>query len=193
LPEKIRAFIASDISDSVKQELADIISKLKLYCPDFVKWTDPEGIHLTLKFLGWIDENKPEIIIGALSRAMDYFYPFRFSFEGLGAFPNKNNPRVLWIGLSGDVEAVTKLQQRIDIELSILGFETERRIFTPHLTLGRVKNTVTRIEIARLLKALASLQPDTKKVFGIDSVSLFRSQLTPKGAIYTQLGKISLK
>ncbi|GMR04302.1 MAG: RNA 2',3'-cyclic phosphodiesterase [Thermodesulfobacteriota bacterium] len=153
-----------------------------------VSWVNPSNIHLTLKFLGEVDETRIDQIGEALEKAASGIRPFSLSTGKLGGFPNIANPRVLWLGLEGGEEAV-ELQKKIDETLAGLGFEKEKRAFHPHLTLARIRNPAD----GRALGALAiKLRHDINIEFTVDSFILFRSKLTPSGAEYSELRRFGL-
>lgn len=157
-----------------------------------VRWVAPEGIHLTLKFLGNVDAGLVEDIFRAMQRASDKFAATSLElrlFE-LGVFPNRREPRVLWAGVEGDTEGLQQLQGLVDDSISELGFAKERRPFRPHLTLGRVRERVApdrRRGIGEVISqsSLASCPP-----WIADELHLIRSTLTPQGAIYDSLGSV---
>ncbi|MBM3132253.1 MAG: RNA 2',3'-cyclic phosphodiesterase, partial [Chloroflexi bacterium] len=133
--EEVRAFIAVELPAELKSELSRLIAKLRPGHERSVKWVDPEGIHLTLKFLGNVSTEKIVDITQAIESASTNVRPFSLEMDGLGAFPNLKLPRVAWVGVSGDIRIVTGLQKKIDESLVPLGFSPEAKAFSPHLTL----------------------------------------------------------
>jgi len=186
----IRAFVAIELSDSLAAALAETQRRLKDRAPLPVRWTDPRGIHLTLKFLGDVDAGRMGAIEEAVTRAVAGTGPFRIALGALGGFPTLARPRVIWLGLEGDLPALERLQQRVERELAPLGFPPEGRPFTAHLTLGRVREGGKR-------PATAGAWPDVADLRGVgqtvEGVSLMRSDLHPTGAVYTRLAAFPLR
>ena len=138
--EQIRSFIAIELPDNVKLALGRLQGKIKNASRAPVRWVEPGIIHLTLKFLGDTDT----AIIGDITKAMEEAargaQPFNIEVGGLGVFPNLQRVQIVWVGLSGELEKLGQLQKRIETNLNPLGFKPEARSFTPHLTLGRVRD-----------------------------------------------------
>jgi 2'-5' RNA ligase len=189
---EIRAFIAIELPNEVKTNLSTLLGKLKPGHERTVKWVDPNSIHLTLKFLGNIPENKIVDITQAITNATQKIRHFSLSLQGLGTFPNLRSPKVAWVGIGGDVEVVTSIHRQIDRALVPLGFASEKRSFSPHLTLGRVRDKTTNEERSDLGKAIESIKVNNSSPFSVDRVSLMQSTLTKSGAIYDQISIITL-
>ncbi len=195
----VRAFIAVDISQEARAALADVINGLQQQGVSGVRWVRPEGIHLTLKFLGEIDPGLVDGIMNALGRAAQGTGAFRLALSDIGAFPNTNNPRVIWAGLKGELGHLKDIQEKIDREVhSTTGLPMETRPFTPHLTLGRMGNRASSDERRRAGKAMAEAGPALPSLpslnvsWRVEDVSLIRSTLTPQGAVYDLLGSRKL-
>lgn len=191
--EQIRSFIAIELADELKGELARLQDKLKSGRPSGVKWVDPYSIHLTLKFLGNIVEETISKITEAMEAAAQEVSPFHLEVKEPGVFPNLNRVQVAWVGLGGEADKLAKLQQRIDSNLIPLGFAPESRPFTPHLTLARMRNEVSLAERQKFGQLIAKTTFETGYTFEVNSISLMRSQLTPQGAIYSRIGSVALK
>lgn len=191
--EQIRSFIAVELPDEVKVALAQLQDQLKTGKQLPVKWADPYGIHLTLKFLGNIAVNKINEITGAIEKATEGISPFHLEVKDLGVFPNFKRVRVVWVGVSGEVAQLSQLQQRIESNLAPLGFAHESRPFTPHLTLARVREQASPDEQQNFGQLIASARFETSYSFNVDSINLMRSQLTREGAIYSRISSIKLK
>lgn len=189
---EIRAFIAIELPDKVKNELSEILYKLKPGREKAVKWVNPNGIHLTLKFLGNIPEERIVDITHAIAKASSFTFPFNLELKGLGAFPNLKSPRVVWVGIGGDIPVIANLQRQIDQPLIPLGFPPEKRDFSPHLTLGRVRDKTSKNERYELGKTIESLRIPRSSPFAVDRISLMQSTLTSSGAIYNQLATVVL-
>jgi 2'-5' RNA ligase len=191
--EQIRSFIAIELPDDVRSALAELQTELQTNKPPQVKWVDPYGIHLTLKFLGNIATAKISDVTNAIEQASRGFSPLSLEVKGLGVFPNFQRVRVVWVGVGGDVERLKQLQQRIDSNLVPLGFARESRPFTPHLTLARVREKATPTEQQHLGQLVAGTRFETTHLFTAESINLMQSQLTTEGAIYRQINTVSLK
>jgi 2'-5' RNA ligase len=190
--EQIRAFIAILLPDKVKGDLSQLLGRIKPGQERAVKWVDPDSIHLTLKFLGNIPAEKVPDIARAIGEASAEAKPFTLELQGLGAFPSLRSPRVVWVGVRGDVGLIVHLQKRIDQALIHLGFPAERREFSPHLTLGRLRDKATNQERRSLGESIGSTRLQSSPPFLVDEVCLMRSTLTSAGAIYNRLAGVRL-
>ncbi len=191
--EKIRSFIAIELPAEVKQALAEVQRKIKSAGNLPVRWVDPANIHLTLKFLGDIDADSPAKIIGALEEAIKGSKPFDIEVKGLGVFPNMNRIQIIWVGLYGEMEKLGQIQKNIEAGLKPLGFLPENRPFTPHLTLGRVRDYCRPEERQKLGQVISANSFEGKHIITVTSINLMKSQLTPEGPIYSKLGAVTLK
>lgn len=188
MDEKIRAFIAISLPESVLQAMGQVQETLRRLGHG-IRWVRKEGIHLTLKFLGNVDADRVKNIHMAMERASKGTSPFVLTGDGIGVFPDHRRPRVIWIGLSGDLQVLFALQANLESQLKGLGFQKEKRPFKGHLTLGRVKGRLDATELTKALEGLGSFQTDA---FTVQSVALFQSTLRPRGAVYTKLAEVSL-
>ncbi len=184
---KIRSFIALDLSDEAREELARIIKELKRSDAN-VKWVRPESIHLTLKFLGYIREEQIDPISKRIEKIAEGISPFDINLERIGVFPGWTRPRVVWVGTGGYTDKVKALSKRIEDEMEEEGFEKEKRDFKAHLTVGRVRSLKNK---EHLEKEAHSLDVKPAKSH-ISKIILFQSKLTPEGAIYTPLASHDL-
>jgi len=189
---EIRSFIALELPEDVKRELKAFQDRIRRGLEEPVKWVDPWGIHLTLKFLGNIPAAKIPSIISALKEASRGLLPLKFSLGELGAFPDLRKPQVIWVGVEGEIQKLSLLQRNIESRLLSLGFPREEREFVPHLTLGRVRRGAGREVGGALQRALSDLLPPSIS-FVIEAVSLMKSTLTPQGAIYSRLGSVNAR
>lgn len=188
----IRAFIAIEIEAATVRRIAAAIHQLKARI-GAIRWVGAGNFHLTLKFLGNIDESKIEPIGAALAETLGPFPRLTINAKGLGVFPNPKRPRVLWVGLVGS--ELVALQAKVDSALTPLGFAPEEKKFTPHLTIGRWRqgeraDRTLEIELGQELGKWSDYE------FGatpINDVILFQSDLKPAGAIYRRLKVIALK
>ena len=193
MSELIRSFIAIELPPVVKQELTTLEGTLKKRCPDAVRWVDPQGIHITLKFLGNVDSDKIDEINMAIDEATQGLNPFQLELHEVGAFPNLNRVQVVWVGTKGELDKLAYLQKQIESNTEQLGFPREDRAFTPHLTLGRVRNYTSPDDRKKLGQILSQTTFNSSQVITVDSVNLMKSQLTGAGAIYTRLYASQLK
>ncbi len=157
-----------------------------------VRWVAPDNIHLTLTFLGDTAPQKVDFIAAAMVTAAEDYRPIQLEAAGGGVFPRLNNPRVLWVGLKGEVTVLATLKDTLDRALSEcdVGVETdERRVFRPHLTLGRFRHKIAPQKVAEALGVMGQKPPIA---FEVDRLHLFRSRLKPQGAVYTRLKTVSL-
>ncbi len=191
--EQIRSFIAIELPPEIKEALGSWQAKLKLAEYTFVKWVTPEGIHLTLKFLGNVAGAKIPHIVRALESIAIGFPSFRLEISGLGAFPNWKQLRVLWVGIGGETNQLMSLQQLIDKALTPHGFSPEARPFTPHLTLARLRAEALPRDKQNFNELIQKTPFIGKYEMEVKSISLMRSQLFPTGAVYTCLAQIALK
>ena len=183
----IRAFIAVTLDAKVIEKIADTSTRLR---PEItgVRWVAPANFHLTLKFLGGIDEALVEPIEARLREQLRLFPRFSINAKGLGVFPNSKQPRVLWVGLTGD--RLVALASRVEAALQQLGFTPETRKFTPHLTIGRWRQAER--APGSLIQHLETWRVYDFGKSNVENVNLIQSVLTPKGASYNQLATVPL-
>lgn len=184
----MRTFIAIEIPEETKRALAEVQARLKVSGAE-ASWTRPEGIHLTLKFLDEVPEERIGEIMAALMQAVEGRGRFRLTVAGTGVFPHERNPRIVWIGISGELDKLRKLQASVEAQMVRLGFQQEDRRFTPHLTLGRIKHLLLR---GSWVRALEGVKDVTLSGFEVTAVRLIKSELQPTGAVYTEIGKAEL-
>jgi 2'-5' RNA ligase len=191
-PEQIRCFIAIELPEEAKRGLARLKKELERDEHKFVKWVDPWGIHLTLKFLGNIPSKRITETTEAMRKAAQGISRFHLEISGLGAFPGLKQARVLWVGIDGDVNKLSMLQQNVDSALTALGFAKEERSFVPHLTLARIRQGASPLERRGFGELVSATNFEDKYHVEVETISLMRSQLTPAGAIYTSLMTVAL-
>lgn len=176
-----RLFIAIDLPFEIKEKLNKCKEELAKYITYGVKWVELENLHFTIRFLGETEENKIPDIQRIMDEVSCNFIPFSISFSEIGAFPSFKNPRVIWIGIENGKKEMETLFRKLEDKIVKLGFLKEEREPSPHLTLGRVKDRIRwekdwKIDIPHL-------------EFLAEEITLFESQLTSKGPIYTPLYK----
>jgi 2'-5' RNA ligase len=192
--EKIRTFIAIELDESIKDGLTKLQERLKGEAPrGSVRWVRLEGIHLTLKFLGDVPADQIGEIAKALQKSCQGFAPFSLSCGGLGCFPNLKRPRVLWVGIQEETGTLAQLQKAIEENVAPLGYPTEKRKFSPHLTLGRVQKRASSGDRRRLGELVEASEIGNLGQMEVRSVNLMRSDLRPSGAVYTRLAKVELE
>jgi 2'-5' RNA ligase len=176
------------LPDDVRARLEAETARLRPLARE-VAWVAPANLHVTLKFLGQVDEGRVGALVEALGRAAAESAPFALALAGLGAFPSVTRPRVLWAGATDGAPALASLAARVDGALADLGVERETRAFTAHVTLGRVRAPGRNPALAAALAAAAATP------FGrvaVERIALMRSDLGPKGARHTPLGSLVL-
>lgn len=182
----IRSFLAADLPMTLRTSIVDATAKLRDSSFD-VKWLKPEGIHLTLKFLGGIEEKQIQPIVDAVRPVVINQKPLALRAEGIAAFPNLKRPRVIWIAVTGDTERLKNIQERIEQSLSALGFPAENRPFSPHLTVGRIRSGR---KITDLISKIQELAGITFSAFTVNELVLYKSILRPEGAAYLPLQRL---
>lgn len=177
--QMIRTFIAITLPTEVKVEMQAVGNELAKQCPPrSVRWVKSVQMHLTLRFLGDTAVDKLPQLTSNLDNIASQYKPFNLKLTGLGCFPNKKRPRVIWIGVGGKLEAAQKLQAEIETAVVSHGWQAEKRSFRPHLTIGRVKDS----------SALGDIKWDTavnQVEIGVTAVHLIESLLLPTKAIHT--------
>jgi 2'-5' RNA ligase len=192
--EQVRTFIAIELDETIRIALADLQERLKAKVPrDSVRWVKPEGIHLTLKFLGNVPANRIEEVERVLTRSCAGFSAFSFSVGGLGCFPNPRRPRVVWVGVQEESETLKRLQKAIEEGMERLGFPPEGRRFHAHLTLGRTQRRASSGDVRRLGQLVEETNIGELGQMEARAVSLMKSDLKPMGAVYTQLAAVELE
>jgi len=183
MSDTIRAFIAIKLPEKITVSIRKIQEGLSSYGFK-VKWVRPENIHLTLKFLGNIDRADTEKVGSAISESVKTYAPLSLIAKGIGVFPNIKRPRIVWTGVAEQRNRLAGLQRHLDDHLESIGFQREKRPFKGHLTIGRVKQ---RIDSNRLMEAMKECAKFESEAFIINEIVLFKSELNPTGAVYTQL------
>ncbi len=189
----IRAFIAVEVGDEMTRALAQAQAALKpsLHSGAF-RWVAPENIHITLKFLGDVLPRQVDAIQSALARVVPQHAVFRLTATDLGVFPNLNRPSVLWVGLQGEMTQLHTLRDDVERVVAPLGFPTESRPFSPHLTLARLKDP-SRAEVEALRDVVRRDPVGMLGEISVAEVSLMQSELSPRGPRYTRLAQFELR
>lgn len=185
-PAAIRAFIAIELPDVIQEQLGQAIVRLQERSSRAVRWVAARNIHLTLKFLGNVSPDNLTQLTRVIQNEAKRCKPFEFRVGGLGAFPNKIHPRVIWVGIDAP-PALPELLCGIDRETDRLGYQSEERGFSAHLTLGRVSQHASPQEVKQIAEMLAQSMIGDLGTVLVTSLHLFRSDLQPGGAVYTPL------
>jgi 2'-5' RNA ligase len=181
----MRLFVAVPLNPALRPAAERVRGEILHLCPEAarrIKWVEPHNLHFTLKFLGEVSEAKLEQVRAALEHLRDS-EAFDVRIEGIGAFPNARNAQVLWVGASEGADHLTALARQAEDVLAEAGFPREARPFSPHLTLGRVRDPGRLPGLKMALEAVGSANFGVQRV---DSVVLMESRLSPKGPTYTE-------
>jgi len=188
----VRVFVATDIDDNTRAAVGELQRRLAAEAnlgKGDVKWVRPEAMHLTLKFLGEVQQRRLPVVCEAVERAVQAHTSFELDIESVGCFGGRN-ARVLWVGTGNGSDRLEALQRDVEQQLAAAGWPEENRKFTGHLTLCRVRSKKAAVELARLAEAYKDFRAGQIEVA---EVSVYESQLTPKGPIYTRLSRYSLE
>ena len=188
---QIRCFICFELDESLKDRIGILVEKLKTFAPN-LSWVSREALHLTLKFCGNLSMSTVELLSQQLQDRLEHCQvtPFLLELSGVGGFPSLKRPRVLWLGVSGDVSSLLKVQLLAEEVCSTFReIRKDDKSFSPHLTLARVKrpSDVT----ASLLNFISSMEFSSLP-WQVKTLTFMKSDLTPKGAIYTPLARYYL-
>jgi 2'-5' RNA ligase len=192
-PETYRTFIALPLSPDITQKLADIQRTLRRRCPErAVSWVKPDNVHVTLFFLGDILPARQPPVEKALSVVARNVRPFTFGVQYLGAFPNVNRPRVIWIGVEESTGQLRLLHRAVNEAMESVGFQPEKRRFSPHLTIGRIRRRASRDEARAVGAAIQQADVGYLGRVPVERMIFFRSVLKSSGAEYTPLAEFEL-
>ena len=180
--DAVRCFVAIEIPQSIQALLRPVQTRLQSEIQK-ASWTKPGNFHLTLKFLGDVPSERIDVVRETIQNVADAQAPFSIEFGGVGAFPNFTRPRVLWVGLKQGALTVSNLAKAVNRELKRLGFPVDNR-FHPHLTLARLRTPMNLEPLQNILRQYNTIAGAVVKV---NEITLMRSQLHPKGAVYTPL------
>ena len=184
----MRLFVAAEIPKELRERLGRLQEVLRSL-PLSVRWTSPQGVHFTLRFLGEVGIERLEMIAAVLRPVAASQPPLSLEAGGVGTFPEKGvNPRVIWAGIRGEVEAAVRLQDSIDGGLETIGLAREERPFRPHLTLGRARGPA-RGPCRPILERYVSEQLGS---FRVGDIVLFESRLSPEGPSYRPIERFPL-
>jgi 2'-5' RNA ligase len=184
----MRSFIAINLPATIKSDIDEIENRLKSVGPP-ARWVPAANVHITLKFLDEIGEDQVTPLLGSIRMAVDGMAPFDLALGGFGVFPNPGRARVFWVGIEDGVDTLKHLAKAIDSEVHKLGFPLERRAFSAHLTLARLREP----RPADQLIEAAEEMPYRSETVRVGQVDLMRSVLTPSGAEYSILDSVTLR
>ncbi|MCC7447021.1 MAG: RNA 2',3'-cyclic phosphodiesterase [Anaerolineae bacterium] len=192
--DNLRLFIAIELPAEVREALTGLQRRFQTGDRDsVVRWTALDSIHLTLKFIGETPADNRPAIESALQAAVTNYAPFSLTLQGAGCFPDLQRPRIVWAGVSGDIEHLHTVRNAIERTVAPLGYPTEDREFSPHLTIGRTRQDASRIALSALGDQVRKVERSALVTWRVEGISLMRSQLKPSGPIYTQLFHAPLK
>ena len=190
--DSIRVFVAVGISAEARDQLIGAVERIRQDVPQGIQWANPDGMHLTLKFLGNIPSSGIGPLLDCLGPVAAGHSHFPLHLASLGMFPNRRKPRVLWAGVDGDLDALDRLQQASENAINALGYPPEQRPFRPHITLGRPRRSVSDAQLARIGAAVSGTPAPPPVGWQVESVDVMQSELHPSGARYTVLGSAPL-
>jgi RNA 2',3'-cyclic 3'-phosphodiesterase len=189
----LRSFIAIEVPVEIQNAIAHSVAALKNALPKpLVHWVAPQNVHLTLKFLGDVSPSNLKQLAETLKVEAASHDMFSISAGGLGAFPSPRRARVIWVGLDAP-PALGTLQNGVESAAAQLGYAQEQRSFSPHLTIGRVGQTVTASDLQQIRTALEATKVGILGTFRAEAVHIFKSELKPGGSVYTRLYSLSMK
>jgi len=189
--ERLRLFVAIDLPEDVRQSLGRLQTDLRRLDLSGLRWTRPEGVHLTLKFLGETPATSVAPIEGALARAVREVPSFRLALGAPGTFGGRRGPRVLWVDLEGELQPLQQLQSAVERELAAVGVAPQEREFSPHLTLARVPQPPRSGLAERVAGALEAVAAPRGEI-EVTEVVLMRSRLQAGGAVYSRVAVFPL-
>ena len=186
--KKVRSFIAIPVPSERIEALEQSVKHLDEEIGRHVRWVRPEGIHLTLKFMGDIPAATAERVLEELLPVTAGFNSFQLSISGLGVFPNSRRPRVLWAGLDGGLKSLSELHMAVDEAVEKLGLPKDQRPFSPHLTLGRVRHDAAEGQLQKIGEVMSSTEIPSVPAWPADTVNLMRTELDPAGSRHYLMG-----
>ena len=189
----LRSFIAVKIPTEVQSAIARNTASLQKNLPrPLVRWVAPQNIHLTLKFLGNVSPANLERLADVLKTEAATHDPFAISVGELGAFPTPRRARVIWVGLEAPAD-LTALQRGVEAAAAQLGYASDDRPFSPHLTIGRVGQNVSTADLQRIRAALEATTVGALGVVPVEAVHIYKSDLRPGGSVYTHLYSLPMR
>jgi len=190
----MRLFVAIPLPVHVIAALTDLQQRVRILMPEgdrVVRWTRTEQFHLTLRFFGNVEEEKLEALRDRLHQAVLNFNPFDLQLGHCGCFPNSNHPRILWVGLEGDVASLNALHESIRIQTADFGQPPDDRKFQPHLTLGRLRHSSRAQNFRKKCEAISA--PVRSASWTVNEMQLIYSRLSAEGSIYRMIAQVRFR
>lgn len=189
----VRAFIALEIPPLIQESIEKQTARLRHELGnDHVRWVPTHNLHLTLKFLGDVATSHMDFIKSMLNQIAETHTAFDLQIGGIGSFPNLKQPRIIWVGIYAPAGLVP-LQKSIEERIVRLGYEKEERPFSPHLTLGRIRQKLTALETKKISNTLSTIQLGKIGIARVNSLHLYQSDLNSEGSLYTKLFSTPLR
>jgi 2'-5' RNA ligase len=183
----LRTFIAVDFSPEIIRKIKEIIDYFKTQTPErALKWVAPENLHLTIKFLGEVPEEKIEQIKSLINETLDDVKVFEIGVEELGMYPNPQKPRVVWLGITG-ADPLKEIHKMLESQLQKADIQPDKRSFSPHLTIARIRRNADIQSVKEIGETLSKFKVGSLGSCNIDHIVVYKSELTPQGPIYTPL------
>lgn len=192
MSDDIRAFLAIQIPDDVTAALGHLTDQLAQAKLGGLRPVRPENMHLTLKFFGSVNARHVDSIVDTVTHAVKAIRPFTLRLGNVGAYPDNRSPRILWVGLDGDVALLQDAHRRIETALGQIAIKPDSREFRPHVTIARIRDRASNIERRKVAETLFSAEFRSGLLVPVDSISVMRSVLLPEGPQYSSLAELSL-
>jgi 2'-5' RNA ligase len=187
-----RVFAALDLSQQVITDIFNYRKNLEQYLPPILRWTKTDQLHITLKFVGELQENHLHSLQNKIEEVFSEVYKFQLQLQGSGTFPNERNPRILWVGIHPSHELLEVVKMNEDI-FQTFGYPAEKRPFQAHITIARFKESCTHQELTQFQLLWKTLKQDFQTQQSMDHLTLYQSTLTRQGPIYKSLTKVDFR
>lgn len=192
-PETVRLFVALELPAEVRNSLAVLQKRLRaLDRQNAMRWVSLDSTHITLKFIGDVATEVQPAIEQAVAQAAPGHTQFSLNIAGAGGFPDLRKPRVVWAGVDGNTENLFRLRDSVEKTVSPLGFPTESRPFSAHITLARARQDALPAAVSTLGEQIGKVEVGTLATWRVESISLMKSELQRSGAVYTHLFSVTL-
>lgn len=184
----MRVFISVELPDEIKKKVAEAAAPLK-EVESGIKWVETHNLHITLKFLGWVEDPKIDNMIELTNKAVAGTGSFKVKFSGMGTFPPGKSPRVIWVGVNEGGDTLAQLAEALEEGLSRAGYRSEGREFSSHITIGRVKD---KKGVDKVKERMAEIQKTDFGEMVVDHIDIMKSTLSPKGPVYEKIKEVIL-
>ena len=189
---KLRLFVAISASEEAQAELRRAADAMRPFAPSDTRWVDPSGAHLTLRFIGATPPDAADAVGEAVAQAASNAAPFALTLAGAGVFPERGAPRVLWVGVAGELDALASLQRKVADALNAMDVPQEPQpAFRPHFTVGRIGVHLPRQEAQELREAVAAVGVEPAAL-AVEEIGVYRSDMRPSGAVYSRIASADL-